>query len=116
VKRLSVVLVVAVILALGAFAVVRAQAPRTYTCLWNHDGVGTDTYQILVDGTVSVTVPNDVAHCPAVTPRVCSSPLTMTTNVAHVVIIKAVNTFGEASSDPFAASPPANRPAAVIVR
>jgi len=113
-KRVA--LIVAVILAVGAFALVQAQAPRTYTCLWTHDGVGTDTYQIVVDGTVAVTVPNDLAHCPAATPRVCSSPLTMTTNVAHTVVIRAVNTFGEASSDPFSAAPPASRPGAVIVR
>lgn len=111
-------LVVFVVAALAAFAfTVHAQPgpPHTYTCVWDHDGVSTDHYEIWVDGAAAVAN-IQASACMAGPPRVCSSPLTMTTNVSHVVLVKAVNAFGEASSDPFSASPPSSRPAAVVVR
>lgn len=85
--------------------------PRNYTLSFEHDGVNTTGYEVLVDAVVTpVTV-----TCNSATPRVCSGPLTMTTNVSHTVIVKALGTFGEASSDPFGAAPP-TRPGAVVVR
>jgi hypothetical protein len=87
--------------------------PKTYTLQWNHDGANTDNYVILVDGVNTLTVP--LTACTG-TPKVCTSPLTMTTNVNHVVIVQAVNVFGAASSDPFSAAPPSSRPVGVVVR
>jgi hypothetical protein len=90
--------------------------PRTYTCYWTHDGTNADDrYRILVDGVVAVdTVPLSACSV-AGTVRSCTSPLTMTTNVNHVVTVQAVNIFGEASAPPFAANPPKS-PAGVGVK
>lgn len=116
-KTLALVFVVAV--ALGFFAVVGAQTPgppRTYTCYWTHDGANADdSYRILVDGVAAVaSVP--LSACTVVnTTRSCTSPLTMTTNVSHVVTVQALNIFGEASAPPFAADPPKS-PAGVGVK
>lgn len=110
-------LVVAGVLALFSLAPAAQPGPiHTYTCQWTHDGVNTDTYEILVDGVQATTMLNTVATCPAATPRVCTSPLPMTTNVAHTVIVQASNAFGSASSDPFAAAPPGSRPASVTIK
>lgn len=89
--------------------------PRTYTCQWTHDSAGgaAETFQILVDGAVSATLP--ATACTGTPILACASPLTMTTNVAHIVIVRAVNIFGEASADPFTAAPP-SKPAAVVIR
>jgi hypothetical protein len=97
----------------------RAQTPgppRTYTCYWTHDGTNADdSYRILVDGVATVqSVP--LSACTVVnTTRTCTSPLTMTTNVNHVVTVQALNIFGEASAPPFAANPP-KPPAGVGVK
>ena len=97
----------------------RAQTPgppRTYKCYWTHEGTNADdNYRILVDGVVAVdTVP--LSACTVVnTTRSCTSPLTMTTNVDHVVTVQALNIFGEASAPPFAANPPKS-PAGVGVK
>jgi hypothetical protein len=110
------VFLLAVLLGFGLSLTAQPGPPKTYTCQWDHDGVGTDSYAIVVDGVVATTMLNSAAICPAATPRVCSSPLTMTTNVAHVVTVKALNAFGEATSDPFSAAPPGARPASVVIR
>ena len=112
-KTLALVFVAAV--ALGFFAVVGAQTPgppKTYTCSWNHDGVGVDSFAVLVDGAVATTT---IACSGSGPERLCSTPLTMTTNVSHVVLVKAVNAFGEAAAPPFPAAPP-KPPAGVGVK
>lgn len=90
--------------------------PRTYTCLWTHDPAGgaAESFQILVDGAVAVTV-NPATACSGTPVLACTSPLTMTTQVSHTVIVQAVNLFGEANSVPFTAAPP-GRPAGVTIR
>lgn len=119
-KRL--LLLVAVALALASLIPVQARQPgppRTYTCSWTHDGTGgvAETFELVVDGTVAATVPNADPGCTGiVASRACQSPLTMTTNVAHTVYVRAVNVFGAATSDPFSASPPGSRPAGVVIR
>jgi len=106
-------------LILAFYVVTPAQTPgppHTYTCYWTHDGTNADdSYRILVDSVATVaTVP--LSACTVVnTTRSCTSPLTMTTNVSHVVTVQAVNIFGEATSPPFAADPPKS-PAGVGVR
>lgn len=108
------------LVALALLSLVPVQArqpgpPRTYTCSWSHDGVQTDTYTIWVDGAQSVSVP--VTNCTGTAPALsCSSPLTMTTNVAHTVIVKAENAFGWADSSPFISGPPGSRPVGVVIR
>jgi hypothetical protein len=111
-KRL--LLALSLVLVVGVFLVVPAQSqtPKTYTCSWNHDGVGVDNFIVLVDGaaaTITVTCSGVGAT------RLCSTPLTMTTGAAHIVVVEAVGTFGTASSDPFDARPPV-KPLAVVVR
>jgi hypothetical protein len=93
---------------------VRAQPgpPKTYTLEWTHDGVGTDGYTVRVDGLVDLAA---VPTC-AGTPRVCSRPLSMTTQVPHVVTVAADNLFGSAVSAPFSAAPPSSPPSAVVVK
>lgn len=116
-QTLALVFVVAV--ALGFFAVVGAQTPgppRTYTCYWTHDGTNADdSYRILVDGVAAVATVPLSACTVAGAVRSCTSPLTMTTNVSHVVSVQALNIFGEASAPPFAADPP-KPPAGVGVK
>jgi hypothetical protein len=104
-----------VALGLGLSVSAQPGPPRTYTCEWTQDLIGRapDSFQILVDGAVAATVP--MTACTGTTTLTCSSPLTMTTNVAHTVIVKAINLFGEASSVPFSAAPP-GRPEAVVIR
>lgn len=104
---------------LGFLTVGHAQTPgppRTYTCYWTHDGTNADdSYRILVDG-VAVVQSVPLSACTVVnTTRTCTSPLTMTTNVNHVVTVMALNIFGEASAPPFAANPPKS-PAGVGVK
>lgn len=110
------VFILSIFLGFGLSSTAQPGPLKTYTCQWTHDGVGTDTYSILVDGAVATTMQNSAAVCPAATPRVCSSPLEMTTNVPHVVTVRAENLFGSASSDPFSAAPPGSRPAGVVIR
>lgn len=109
------IFVVAFLLALAAsFSVARAlQTPgpvHTYTISFEHDGVATDRYAVLVDG-VAVNVGITCAG----TPRICSGSLPMTQNVPHLVIVKAIGTFGEMASDPFSAAPP-TAPRALVVK
>jgi hypothetical protein len=110
------VVLFAVTLVLAVTPLAQPGPVHTYTVLWDHDGVQTDSYSILVDGVVATTMLNTPAICPAATPRVCSSPLDMTTNVAHVVLIRAENAFGYGQSDPFSAAPPTVRPVNVKIR
>jgi hypothetical protein len=111
--------VLAVVTSLVWLVPVRAQTPgppRTYTCYWTHDGTNADdSYRILVDGVVAVDSVALSACAVAGTVRTCQSPLTMTTNVNHVVTVQALNIFGEASAPPFAANPP-KPPAGVGVK
>lgn len=110
-------LAVLVTMTLASFALVVRSQPgpaHTYTLTWTHDGASTDTYTVFLDGALLLTVPNDAAHC-AGTPRTCSTPLTMTTGVSHTVVVRAVNIFGDAASDPFSASPPV-KPSGVVIR
>jgi hypothetical protein len=86
---------------------------KTYTCTWSHDGAGTDGYVVLVDG---VAVPTVATCAGAGAERTCTSPVAMTTNVPHLVTVRAENIFGSADSSPFSAAPPSTRPAAVVVR
>lgn len=115
-SRRRVVLGAVVACVLLAYAVTRAQTPgppKTYTCTWTHDGTA-DSYQVLVDGVMATMSPREA--CTGTPPTVsCVAPVTMTTNVPHVVTVRAVNLFGEATSDPFSAAPPA-KPAVVGVR
>ena len=112
-KQVLWMLVVCAVLLVGVVGM-RAQPgpPRTYTLEWTHDGLMTDGYTVRVDGLVDMAA---VATC-AGTPRVCSRPLTMTTNVAHVVTIEAYNIFGSAVSPPFSAAPPSSPPSAVVIK
>lgn len=89
--------------------------PRTYSCSWTHDSAGgaADTFELVVDGAVSATLP--ASACTGTPVLACTSPLTMTTNVSHTVLVRAVNIFGQATSDPFSAAPP-GRPAGVVIR
>lgn len=109
-------LVAIVLMGLGLWTVgMRAQPGpvKTYTCQWTHDGAGTDGYVILVDGSSVATV----ATCAGVgAERTCTSPVAMTTNVAHVVTVRAENVFGSADSLPFSAAPPGSRPVGVVVK
>lgn len=116
--RFVVVAVFLVSVAAGLALVPVAAQPgpaRTYTVSWTHDPgpAAAEVFQVLVDGAVSVTVP--VSACTGTPLLTCTSSLTMTTNVAHVVVVKAVNLFGDASSLPFSAAPP-GRPAGVVIR
>lgn len=104
--------VVALLLPLLVQPTVQAQTPRTYTLSFQHDGVNTDSYVVTVDAgivTVNVTCTGEGAA------RTCAGPLTMTQNVNHTVVVKAVGPFGEASSVPFVAAPPA-APGVVKIR
>jgi hypothetical protein len=90
----------------------QSQTPRTYTCTWNHDGVGVEAFVVLVDGAAAPTT----VTCNGAGPtRLCSTPLTMAASVPHTIIVKAVGAFGEAASDPFVAAPP-SKPAGVLVK
>jgi hypothetical protein len=116
--KTALAIVALVVMALGLSVVPAAQPgpPRTYTCQWTHDSSGgaAESFQILVDGAVSVTV-NPATACSGTPVLACTSPLTMTTQVNHTVIVQAVNLFGEANSVPFTAAPPV-RPAGVTIR
>jgi hypothetical protein len=115
----SAVVVVFLAALLTGYALVPIEAqpgpPRTYTCQWTHDPAGgaADSFEVLVDGTVAATLA--ASACVIGTPLRCESPLTMTTNVPHTVFVRAVNIFGQATSDPFSAAPP-GRPAGVVIR
>lgn len=118
IRRLLLVACVALLLGALTFTGVSAKQagpPRTYTVTWTHDLVGVDAFTLWVDGTqVGQSVPTSA--CAGVAPTFnCASPLTMTTNVPHLVVVKAENLFGVAASDPFSAAPPAARPAAVKI-
>lgn len=108
------------LVALALLSLIPVQArqpgpPRTYTCSWTHDGAQTDSYAIWVDGAQAVSVL--VTNCTGTAPSLsCSSPLTMTTNVTHTVIVRAENAFGFAESSPFTSGPPGSRPAGVVIR
>lgn len=90
------------------------QTTHTYTVSWTQDASSgvPDGYAFTVDGVRTVVSPAPV--CTAAPVMACTAPLTMTTNIAHVVIVSAFNAFGEAASAPFSASPP-NRPGVVVI-
>lgn len=113
---LAVVALALMVVGLSVVPMAQPGPPRTYTCLWTHDPAGgaAESFEILVDGAVAVTVVPATA-CSGTPVLACTSPLTMTTNVNHVVIVKAINIFGDAASVPFTAAPPA-RPAGVLIR
>jgi hypothetical protein len=112
------VFLLAVFVGFGLSLTAQPGPPRTYTATWTHDGTAAvaDSFEIVLDGAVAVTVPNaDPACTGTVAARACTSPLTMTTNVPHTIYVRAVNLFGQAMSDPFSAAPP-SRPAGVVIR
>ena len=115
----SAVVVVFLAALLTGYALVPIEAqpgpPRTYTCQWTHDAAGgaADSFEIVVDSAVAATVP--ASACTGTPVLACTSPLTMTTNVPHTVLVRAINIFGQADSGPFSAAPP-GRPAAVVVK
>jgi hypothetical protein len=112
---LAVFALVFIVAGLSVVPTAQPGPPRTYTCLWTHDPAGgvADEFQMWVDGALSVTVPPTA--CTGTPVLACQSPLTMTTQVNHLVTVKAVNIFGEATSIPFTAAPP-GRPAGVTIR
>lgn len=103
---------VAAVLAFGWTAMVQAQSQKTYTFSWYHDGVGTDSYAVTVDGGTPLSVPMTACTGTGAT-RLCSADVTLTTSVDHTVIVQAVNIFGVNASDPFAAGPPKGKPVGV---
>jgi len=117
--RLTVVLVAVLVAVFTGVAFVPLDAqpgpPRTYTCQWTHDAAGgaADSFEIVVDGAIAATLP--ASACTGTPVLACTSPLTMTTNVPHTVLVRAINIFGQADSGPFSAAPP-GRPAAVVVK
>lgn len=113
------VLAVMVLLALafGWTAALQAQAQKTYTFSWNHDGVGTDSYNVIVDGGTPLSVPMTACTGTVGDPaRLCSAQLTLVVNVDHNVVIEAVNIFGVKASDPFSAAPPKGKPTGVTAK
>ena len=114
--RLKTILLALVVVAvLGWWSTSFAQTPYTYTCSWTQDGVNVESYTILVDGTAVVTGITASACTGTGAARTCTSPLTMTQNVSHTVIIRALGEFGQADSGPFSAAPP-TAAAAVTVK
>jgi hypothetical protein len=115
-RKLTIALVFLVAATLGYWTTTFAQTNHTYTCSWTHDGAGTDSYTITVDGVATVTgiLPSACSGTPPA--RVCTAPLTMTQNVPHTVVVEAVNVFGMVASSPFPASPPSSQPLAVTVK
>jgi hypothetical protein len=102
-------------LAFGWTSAVQAQSQKTFTFSWYHDGVGTDSYNIVVDGGAPLSVPMTACTGTGST-RLCSASVTLTTNVDHTVLIKAVNIFGTNDSDPFPAGPPKGKPVGVTAK
>jgi hypothetical protein len=87
--------------------------PKMYNAVWTHVG-GADSFDILVDGVVVASAPSTA--CTGTAPNLaCTYPFQMTTNVPHTLTVRAVNIFGDATSLPFTAAPPA-APAAVGVK
>ena len=112
--RLCSVVFLACVLAGYSLGVGEAQpTTKTFTCEWTHDGLLTDGYRVLVDGVSAPVTPVCTGTGAA---RLCTTPLTMTLNVPHVVRVEAYNLFGSATSLPFSAAPPATVPAAVVVK
>jgi len=84
--------------------VASAQTTRVYTLQFNHDGVNTESYEVVVDGTRTAITPVCTGVADA---RVCTSPLPLTYGVEHSVNVVAVGLFGEASGPiPFVCTPP----------
>jgi hypothetical protein len=106
---------VAMVLAFGWTAMVQAQSQKVYTFSWYHDGVGTDAYNVVVDGGAPLVVP--MAACSGNgAARLCSADVTLTTSVDHTVTIQAVNIFGVNVSDPFSATAPKTKPTGVTAK
>lgn len=100
----------------GWTAVVQAQSQKAYTFFWYHDGVGTDSYNVVVDGGTPINVPSNSTVCVGTgATRLCTMPttITLTTNVSRTVTVSAVNIFGVNDSDPFPAGPPKGKPTGV---
>jgi hypothetical protein len=104
-KTLTLLILVALALGVG-YTATFAQTNYTYTCSWQQDGVNTDAYTILVDGTAAVTGITATACTGTGAARICTSPLTMTQNVLHTVVIRSIGTFGQVDSDPLPTAPP----------
>jgi hypothetical protein len=91
---------VAVILALlacstPALAQVPSPTPGTVKIGFDHDGINTDGYALIVDGTRATVTPT----C-AGTPRTCTIPFPALTPGTHTFVIAAFNAAGEATSTP----------------
>lgn len=79
---------------------------------WDHDGLYTDGYAVVIDGVrqaVSATCTGAGAA------RVCTWPLPTLAAGSHTIVVIAVGPGGEAASAPFTFGPPAP-PGAVRVR
>lgn len=111
----GVVFILSIFVGFGLSSTAQPGPPRTYTCQWTQDTgpAAVETFEVVVDGAVSVTLP--ATACTGSPVLACSTPLTMTTNVPHVVVVRAVNLFGSAASVPFSAAPPGS-PASVVIR
>jgi hypothetical protein len=108
--RVRTAVLAACVLALLAFGptALLAQNQHTYTFSFYHDGINTDSYTIIVDGTA---VPTTVTCTGTGATRLCSTPLTLTMDVAHTIIYQAVNIMGvKAALSPFTAAPPSTPP------
>lgn len=103
------------VLAFGWTALIQAQSQKTYTFSWYHDGVGTDSYNVIVDAGTPLVVPMTACSGTGAT-RLCSASVVLTTNVSHAVVIEAVNIFGVNDSDPFPAGPPKGKPVGVTAK
>ncbi len=107
-RRLAFVVGIA---ALVVFGLVTWLGAQTRTVAWDHDGVATDGYAVIVDGTRTVVT----AACSG-TPRTCTAPLpALGAGPTHTVIVTAFNVWGETSSDPLTGSAP-GKPANVRVK
>jgi hypothetical protein len=81
--------------------------PKDYVLSFTHDGFATSAYVVTVDGAVTPVKELTGPVCSMVgDTRQCVGTLTLTTNVTHVVVVAAVNEFGEAPSDPYPTGPP----------
>lgn len=76
---------------------------RTFTLEFNHDGLNTSSYDVIVDGVRSLISPTCSGTGDA---RHCTSPLTLVLNTNHTVSVVAVGDFGEATSIPFVCAVP----------
>jgi hypothetical protein len=112
--RRTMVLATCVLAVLVGFAIVYAQGNKTYTLEFDHSGVNTTGYAVIVDNGTPVPLVSPTCTGTGAS-RHCVSTVTMTTGVNHSVTVSATGPFGTLVSDPFVSSPP-DKPAGVVVK